>query len=379
MTSATNLPAADPSGRIHREIIQLAVLIAIAGAAFVLTRAVARANQRAGLREAAEWYERGQQRLAAGEVGDAIGAFRRAAARNRADRRYGLALARALATSGQEPSAQRVLLSLREAAPDDPEISVELARLAAGLQDVPGALRYYHAAVYSPWIGWPDRRELRLELIRLLLAQKQAGRALPELLAVSMDLPDQAGPHVEVGELFSAAGDVRQALAQFQRALQLAPRDGQALVGAGLAAFELGEYARARKYLDSAPASVDAVRSTRELVELVLTRDPLASRIRSAERQRRLRANMSYAQERLAACSPPPESSLEDQDLELRKALESFQARLRTPAIREQDTIESGVELTFQIATRLLQTCPSPEPLDRALIVIGRQHGAAEQ
>ena len=43
---------------------------------------------------------------------------------------------------------------------------------------------------------------------------------------------------VEVGQLFASAGDNGHALDQFQRALRLAPDSGDALAGAGQAAFQ---------------------------------------------------------------------------------------------------------------------------------------------
>ena len=50
----------------------------VASAAFFLTRAVAASNRDMSLRDAAEWYRRGQQEMQAGQVDDAIDAFRRA-------------------------------------------------------------------------------------------------------------------------------------------------------------------------------------------------------------------------------------------------------------------------------------------------------------
>ena len=77
---------------------------------------------------------------------------------------------------------------------------------------------------------------------------------------------------------------------------------GDALAGAGEAAFRLGDYALARTYLRQVPTDVSAARNTRELVELVLSHDPLANRLGSAERRRRLATDLSYAQQRLSTC-----------------------------------------------------------------------------
>ena len=77
-------------------------------------------------------------------------------------------------------------MTLRESEPEDREINLQLARLAATQQDVTEALRFYHNALYAPWpLEQADgRRDVRLELIRLLLDHNQAGRAISELLAL---------------------------------------------------------------------------------------------------------------------------------------------------------------------------------------------------
>jgi len=226
---------------LHREIVQLSVLILVAMAAFLVTRAVAASNHDMSLRDAAEWYRRGQQALEAGRVDDAIDSLRRATVRDRSDTRYVLAFAQALALKGHDDGARSVLLTLRESAPEDPNINLQLARLAAARHDVTEALRFYHNALYAPWpIEQADRRRrVRFELIRFLLAHDQASRALSELLALSTDLPDDAPLRLEAAQLFATAGDNGHALDQFQRALRLAPENGEALAGAGQAAFNL--------------------------------------------------------------------------------------------------------------------------------------------
>ena len=210
---------------IHREILQLGVLILVAVAAFFVTRAVAVSNRDTSLRDAAEWYRRGQQQIEAGRVDDAIDSFRRATVRDRNDKRYALALAHALALNGDNDAARGALLTLRESAPEDPDINLQLARLAAGQPDVTEALRFYHNALYAPWpVEQADaRRRVRFELIGFLLTHDQTSRALSELLAMNTDLPDDPALRLEVAQLFAKAGDHGHALDQFQRALRLAP------------------------------------------------------------------------------------------------------------------------------------------------------------
>lgn len=363
---------------IHRELIQLAMLAAIAVVAFFVTRAAAAYNRERTQGDAAAWHRRGQDELTSGHVDAALEAFRRAAVKNRGEKTYALALARALAAQGQHEAARRATLALRESAPEDPQINLELARLAAGRHDVTESLRYYRNALYAPWpaeAGEAPRRQIRLELIRFLLANNENNQALAELLALSADLPEDVDAYVETAGFFAKAGDTRRALDQFARALRLDPRNGRALAGAGEAAFERGDYPLARAYFRRAPADLDDVRDRRTLVELVLSSDPLASRLGSAERARRLIANMRYAEQRLTSCVQRATGGA-DGDLDaLRAEAKVFAPRLKPPAIRESDTIDAGVDLIDRIEAAVVERCPPADPRDEALMLIGRRHG----
>jgi tetratricopeptide (TPR) repeat protein len=370
------------SNLIHREILQIVLLIALAIAAFFVTRAIAANNRDMSLRDAAKWFQRGQDQLDGGNADDAIESFRRATVKNRTEKRYVLALARALALTHQDDAARSALLGLRESSPEDPDINLQLARLAADRQDVTEAIRYYHYTLYAPWpVDQADnRRRVRIELVRFLLTHNQQSRAVSELLALSTDLPDDAAAHVEVGQLLVAAGDTGHALDQFQRALRLAPNNGVALAGAGQAAFEAGDYQAARKYLRAAPEGISSVRETREVVELVLSDDPLAARIGSIERRRRLAEAFSYAEQRLTAClEQRPGGQPSPNEVALRDEARAFEARLKPFASLEEDTIESGLEVIDRIEDAAVRACPPATPRDRALLLIGQHHGVNQR
>ena len=289
---------------IHREIYQLVLLAIVAIAAFVLTRAVAASNRGMSFRDAAEWYRRGESANATGDLDAAVDAFRRATVKNRNNKPYELALAGALMRKHDDDGARSVLLALRETAPEDPDVNLELARLAAGSHDVTGALRFYHNALYAPWPSEQAdaRRQVRFELVTFLLTHEQSARAISELLAVSTDLPDDVGLRLQTARLFAQAGDAAHALDQFQQALRLAPGNPQALGGAGLSAFAVGNYGLARTYLHQVVDGPVDVVTTREVADAVLSNDPLANRLGATERRRRLAANFTYAQSRLAMC-----------------------------------------------------------------------------
>lgn len=366
---------------IHREVTQLVVLVLIAIAAFFVTRAVAVNNHDLSMRNADEWCRRGQGLVAAGRLDEAVDAFRRATVRNRTDRTYLLSLSRALAQKRAYDSARAILLGIRESAPEDAEINLDLARLSAARQDVTEALRFFHDALYAPWPASQAerRRAVRVELIRFLLAHGQSRRAQSELLAAGADMPDDVLHHVQLAELFSQAGDHRDALEHFQRALRLAPQDDAVLAGAGQAAFGVGNYALARRYLGHTQTDSEAVRGLREVVDLVVSRDPTASRIGAAERYRRLDANLTYVEQRLAGCVAQHGNVPSDDQRVLQTEVQAFARPLRRSAMLDQDTIESGIDLIERVERGIVESCGPQTAVDRALLLIGRQHGAANQ
>jgi len=267
------------------------------------------------------------------------------------------------------------LIALRESAPDNAEINLRLARLAAERQDVSEALRFYHSALYAPWATEQasERQSVRTELIDLLLDHQQTDRALSELLALTADLPDTAAAHVQVGELLARGGDNRRALEQFQRALRFGPLDPHALAVAGQAAFDSGEYLLARRYLRAIPILTGSLQQTREIVELVVSRDPLANGLRTAERTRRAREDLTYALKRLNDCvtqrsdaTPSPEA------LSLRQEGQALEKRLERAG--GADLVEDSSDLTGRIARHVMERC-STEPMDRALVLIAQAHG----
>lgn len=364
-------PLTSPPTRIRREIFQISVLIIVALAAFVGTRALAAHSRQTSGADAAEWYARGQRELADGHTAAAVEALRRATAKNRNERSYTLALARALELGGDGAAAERALLGLRESAPEDSEINLQLARLAASRSDVPGALRYYRNALYAPAAAADagTRRAVRLELIRLLLAHDEKSRALAELIAAAADSPNDIASAVVLGRLLMEAGDDRRAADQFARALRLDARNPDALVGAGTAAFHLGRYADARRHLKAAGAETGEPRSLLALADLIAAHDPLAPRLGSAERQRRLAAALRTVTARLEACASPDVRAVAQE-------VKTFTTGLRPRDGGDSDVLDAGLDLIGR-AEQAASPCGEPPPLDRALALIARLHGTA--
>jgi tetratricopeptide (TPR) repeat protein len=374
-----NTDSTEPADLIHREVVQLVGLVIVAIVAFFVTRAVAMNNRELSVRNAAEWYRQGERFRDAGRVDDAIAAFRRATVRNRTNRTYLLALSRALVEKRDYDSARSILLTIRETAPEDAEINLDLARLSAARQDVTEALRFYHDALYAPWAVDQEerRRAVRFELVGFLLGHGQSSRAQSELLAAAVNMPDDVAHQIALAHLFDQAGDDRSALAHFERALRVAPQNPEALAGAGKAAFGLGEYTLARRYLREVPDGTAGVGDISQIVEQVVSRDPTAARLGARERRQRLDANLAFVQQRFAGCLSQRGQPASAGEEALQKQLEAFTRGLQPAATLDQDTIESGLDLIDRVERDGLAACGPPGPVDRALLLIAARYRTA--
>ncbi len=364
---------------VQREIFVLVVLVGVTIAAFVVTRNVAVGNDELRRQQAVLWFEAGQEALQSGSVEPAVMTLRRAVLRDPENREYRLALASALATSGLDDEAKRVLLILREAEPEDPETNVQFARIEARGADADSARRYYESAIAGLWRpeDAEERRTVRLELIDFLVARQERERALSQLLALDANLPADKDVQVQVGRLFLSAGDPRQALDRFVSALDVDPEDGPALAGAGESAFELADYVEARRYLSAAPEDDEGAAALREVTELVLASDPLEPRLSVRARSERLLLAFERASASLAICLADPSVAGRDSLEMLQVEAVDFDA-----AVAEQrpgdlrDLIDEGVDLVYRIERSIELRCRTPiTPLDRALLLIGRRHG----
>jgi tetratricopeptide (TPR) repeat protein len=369
---------------VHREILVLVSLAAVAVVAFIFTREFAIANDRMRRQDAAVWYEVGRRALAGGRPVEALTALRRAVSKDQGNTRFQVALAAALSTTQEDAAARQVLVGLRAVVPEDADVNTELARLEARQGNLPEARRYYQSALNALWaVAQSDaRRALRLELIRLLLDHGEKSRALSEILLLSANLPDTPAAHVETARLFVAAADQGHALEQFARALTLDPQNAAAQLGAGESAFALGDYPRARRYLAAAPHDAGQVTELRALTDLVLTNDPMAPRLSADERTRRLLIVVEHARQRVAAClaAPPSSGPAARADLDaLQREVEDFVPTLSPRAVREQaDIIESGLELALRIEQQTEHRCAPVTARDRALLLIAHAHRIGE-
>jgi tetratricopeptide (TPR) repeat protein len=367
---------------VHRELFLLIILAGVTVAAFFATRAVAHGNEALRRRQGAAWFDQALRASRNGNAETAIAGLRRAVSKDSQNRQYRLALADSLSANRLDEEAKRVLLALRDSRPEDPDANLQLARLEARGPDADAARRYYQNSLAGLWRSEQadERRRVRIELIEFLLARGERERALAELLVLTANLPQDAAVQTRAGRMFLAAGDPRLALDRFTIAVRLDSERTAALAGAGEAAFELGDYSRALRYLNAAPGEGARVAELREVASLVLNGDPLAPRLGANERRSRLLVFFQHAVRRLETCLSDPSVRTSTSLEQLRTEARDFQSALGQSRRPARDLVDDGVDLVYRLERTVEQSCGAPPaPHDRALLLIGRRHGFEEQ
>jgi tetratricopeptide (TPR) repeat protein len=365
---------------LNNQIVLLTALSVAAVGVFIFTRHMAAHEQQLNARIASVWFDRGVQYMQAGDTDKAIQSFRSATTNVENDPKYTLALANALAAENHTQEAQSLLLRLRESNPENPDVNLSLARLSAQQHDVQEATRYYESALYG---RWPDerlaqRRQVRLELVRFLLAHQQRYVATSELFVLQNRTPDSAPAHVEIAQLFVEADDLPHALQEYATAIRLDGSNVEALTAAGQLAFQTGNYAQAEEYLQAAtdanPDSLDS-RHLLTLTRLVLSADPLLPHLPSQEKQNRLRAGIELSSKRLDECLSQTHDEKTTAELQsLKTAAAATEAKLKAKPPPDTDAVRVGVDLIFRMQQTASGTCGKPSDEDQALLLIGRQY-----
>jgi tetratricopeptide (TPR) repeat protein len=207
----------------------------------------------------------------------------------------------------------------------------------------------------------------------MLLAAGRRDAARAELAALEGTAPHSLDNHLAVGSLLLQAGDAAHALDAYRRALALDADDNRALAGAGRAAFALGRYPEARRWLSPVAAPDADLTRMREIAAYVQTANPLAPRLSTAERRRRAAAALRAARERVQTCLLEP-GLAHDSRATLGEALAAVELAA-TSAGRGQDVM-SAIEATLGQVRRLEEApegiCPA-DALNTALQVIARR------
>ena len=371
---------------LNREILLLIALALGAVGVFVFTRSMAAKEQQMDARMAAIWYAKAGRQLSSGQVEEAIDSFRKATTDALGDRTYTLALANALVAGSHDAEAEQTLLRLRESDPEDAEINLQLAKLAARRGEVDDTVHYYQNALYGRWAGSgvDERiRQLRIELIHFLLMHQRRNIALSELLILETDLPQSTAAHLQAAQLFLQAGDAQHALKNYDEAIALDKNNVDALTEAGETAFRLGDYQQADRYLKSALELRADAQNTRQLLavtEMVLSDDPLEPHLTKGERHRRLLLGFEQARQRLETClGQTPDSQGSAELAPLKEQALALESKLRSNSPPDSELTRSGAELVYKIEQAASARCGEAQGLDQALLLIGQKHSGVQQ
>lgn len=333
-------------------------------------------------------YQQGlaEQRTAKFDL--ALEHFRAALTYDRDNFQYQLSLARALRDSGRTDEAETYLISLWERAPQNGAVNLALGRLAARRKELDKIIQYYHNAIYGVWDSDPEqnRQTAWFELVEVLLRLDARPQATAELIALSASLPPHSEQLLRAAHLFLQTQDYDHALPAFRRVLQLDRTNAGAAAGAAEAAFKLGRYRTAARYLEAASKAnpQDAqIAQMRQVSNLILQQDPFSRDLSTQESQRRIRIIFDEAGQRLDGCmksqqrqSVPgrqvdPLPPLKAQWVQMRRRLE------RLGLVGESGLADQVMDLVLQIEQQTAVCAPTTQ--DQVLLLLAENRGGVEQ
>ncbi|HET9400308.1 MAG TPA: tetratricopeptide repeat protein [Candidatus Acidoferrales bacterium] len=393
-TDNSGRPAKAESWTLSREttlVFAAGVLIAF----FAVTAFASRFYHETQRSLARHWHDRGQSALAAGRAAEAVEDLRTALVYSHgngdqtgASDRYEFELATALASDGKFEEARAYLVNAAERMPGDAEVNLELARLASRENRLEEAARDYNAAIFGAWRdnAAERRRAARIEYFEFLLSHGERAEAQAQAIAIAGALPADADLYVTAGNLLLRSGEYDQALVTFQRSLSLR-RTAEGFRGAGIAAFRLGNYREAERYLADAARFRVPEQDVRDLLgsaQLVVALDPFNAGLSVAERAKRASQDFAAALKRLDACAEakvpvhetgPVNALRQLQDQMMKVEPLASESHLRT----HPDDLNSVMLAVFSVETGMPQQCGPAQGADAALQLIAKNRSGIVQ
>jgi tetratricopeptide (TPR) repeat protein len=369
---------------LRQEPVILALLSGLAVIFFVAVTALSHLYQAQQESLGNRWFMRGTTDLKQRHFDAAVTEFRSALLYSRDSYAYQLNLAESLIGLKRTGEAYAYFINLWDREPENGLVNLELARIAAQKGETEPALRYYHNAIYATWPGdeQVQRRETRLELIGYLLNINAKAHAQAELIALAANLEDDPSQQARVGDLFVQTQDYEHALAEYRLSLKAQPHDPAALAGAGLAAFQLGRYNIAERYLQAAMSANpnDAQSAARlKTTALIMQMDPFQRQISVAQRDRIVLEAFAAAGQRLESCSAAGAAKGPATIPVAQPALSEEWAKMKPqitePGLRrDPDLVNTAMELVFSIERQTSNACGAASETDAALLLIAKLH-----
>ncbi|HTV83514.1 MAG TPA: hypothetical protein VME18_12770 [Acidobacteriaceae bacterium] len=374
---------------ILRDAVSLLTLFLITVVLFILTWLLHRSFTDHEALLGQRWKARGVAALHAGNPRAAIESLRSALAYV-PSRDTEVDLATALAEAGRTQEAFAYFNTLRESAPGDGMINLQLARLAAKQGNEQLAILRYQSALDGTWEGngYERRREVRLEMAGYLITRHQDDKARAQLLiAASNASTDDAAAQTRIAGMLEQAQDLSDALNIYRAVANLHSAPLTALEGAGRAAFNLGMYRVAVAYLSREFASPGAAslpaqakgadQNMLDTANRVLLLDP-ADDLPARVRAERTLTDRNLARARLTACAASPSASPKLAPLVTR--WNQLPQKMSLYQLEQQpDLNQTILQLVYDTEKLTAQICGAPTGDNAVLLRIAQNPGAVEQ
>jgi len=336
-------------------------------------------------------FAQGEADEQAGQAKTALTDYRNALAYNPTNHLFQFHLAKALAAAQRDEEARSYLLNMLSESPGSGEVNLELARIAARVNSMADAMRYYQGAIYGEWASDPmaKRWAARRELCETLLDRGELQQAAPEVIALQENTPTGDLARLKIVAQLSLRTQQWTRALDLYRTLLVADRnDQESLAGAAQAAFELGQYVTAMQYFDQLPQER---RDQPELADRfaltgrILAMDPFLSGPSADVRAQRATNALALAQRRAENCArqtgQPLEQTPPKTELQRLYAQSKDLQRDWTPRYLEQfpDRLDAAMAYVFAVENAAANACAEPQGDDRALWLLGRSRSVVNR
>lgn len=354
-------------------------------ALLVLTAFVARIYHKQVHVLADQWFAEGEAAFRAGDAEEAAKDYRNALVHSPGNPIFQLHLAQALTAAREDKQARSYLLNLLADSPGSGEINLELARISARSNERSSAqdtLRYYYAATYGVWDTKPIqmRWDAHRELCDYLLSHGMDQQAQLEISSLAQEVPPGDVTRLEgAGALLMRAKLWNRALEEYRAVLLTHRRDETALVGAGSAAFQAGQYSLAFHYLDQLSPNdrkTPQISAMFETAREIQATNPFLPGLSNQERARRAERAQARAQALLQDCLQR-QATQSNWDAALQRLQASFNQNSaqwkELSLLRHPDAVNAALTWVFQVEDTVAQSCGESQNLtDRALLLIAQ-------
>jgi tetratricopeptide (TPR) repeat protein len=376
----------EPQNIVSRYVQRRALLLSLLLLALLsaITAALARTYHAREEDLVSEWSQKGNADLAAGKPTLAFEDFRNALSYGPDNPDVQLRLAEALLADGRYTEARSYLVNLWDRGPSSGEVNLDLAHVSMQTGELDQAIRYFRGAIFGSWGKEPVllRRKIRLELCEFLLSHGRTDEAEGEISGLAADTPaDNGALREENGLLFLRVGEPGKALAEFEAALQINPRQSQWLADAGRVAFEDGDYLKAETYFSKSDLENPSaeIHASLVLVRDVLGNDPYLAGLSDEEQTRRTWRDFGQGLEDLRKCASstagPPSGQLPSDLQQLNKEAQEMQRRVNLKSLGGSPELRNeAMQFVSRIEDAASRTCGPSASLDRALTIIEKRH-----